>query len=1106
MKHFPSRKRKYILLTMVFLLAVALAVTILLPYVVDINNYKEFLITKAEEQLHRRVQIEKIQLHFINGIGIRCMGVIIGNLDGQGEFISAKNVFLKFKPIPLLDKELVIKKIILDHPRINIKRDAKGKLNLLAPKTAEEEAEKAEEIKWSLSSFTVGKIAIRKGQATFMDKAINKRGVLTEIKDLNLTVKKFELGRPFDLTLNAKLGRGKKKSSQVKLSARITGLTGDLIDPAKINLKAKIKITNFDMRTFVPYYKKYLPYEDLSGLADITLDYEGNLVDDFKLKAKVKAKSVRLIYQKKFTAPLTCRTASAQVSLTLKNDRLDMGITHIKVDTGHFDTSGKLYLNDLLSDKKSIQLEASCSPFTLEDAKPYIPFKTIPPKPADLINNSFCGGMFEDLSVTLDGEIRRFGELDKPENFGVLSASVKFTDIGLELADDYKFEQINGSVDLREGMLVFNELNANIGNSQLKIYDSQITNLYAKPQFDIQSTAYLSLNDNLIRQTLPATIDKMNPRGQASMYLQAKGDSQKLALNGVLNLNQVSYSYGSRLRKEAGHKNTLSFEGQLLDWQTHKLHRLTYSLGKSQVLINVEGIKPVRLDLQTDSFDMQDLRLIMPNLFTQGTKGLITADVRILGGAEDSSGMSVSGNMNLRQGRIQLAKYSPKMEGDGQLQFNILDKPDGLQISGKMDLTQVAYAYKDRLNKPRGQKNAISFRGILKDDKSLQLEELLFALESSEAKFTGTINDFTSMDSELKVTGEGIEIDHITSFATNILPDKVTISGGNLDVDIEISGPLTDSSRLAFKGDAKIYSTHLRRDDPHYQLDNLSAQLNYPGDSALTISLQAEQGNSEKFNFSNLIGKARLKKSKLLIQELSLDTYRGNLLLKGKLNYPPTPLRYDISFTAEKMDVKQLAQELNLIKDGVITGKLAAVGKLSNTGDGKNKFAGLNGILGLELTNGNIKRYGILAKIFSMISPGTIIDSSVPDFGTEGFPYKSIKGTFKIVNGVVSIENLVLSSDAWKIVTLGDIDLVNDKLALKVYVQPFQKFDNLISLIPGAGKILTGGKGGLLDTFFIVEGSFDSPEVTAKPLTSLAEKILGIFTRTLSLPFTIFSD
>ena len=66
--------------------------------------------------------------------------------------------------------------------------------------------------------------------------------------------------------------------------------------------------------------------------------------------------------------------------------------------------------------------------------------------------------------------------------------------------------------------------------------------------------------------------------------------------------------------------------------------------------------------------------------------------------------------------------------------------------------------------------------------------------------------------------------------------------------------------------------------------------------------------------------------------------------------------------------------------------------------------------------------------------------------------------------------------------------------------------DKLLTQIPVVGKILTAGdEGSLIKTYYDVNGSFENPNVTLVPLTSLGMKFMGLFKSILETPEEILS-
>ena len=73
-------------------------------------------------------------------------------------------------------------------------------------------------------------------------------------------------------------------------------------------------------------------------------------------------------------------------------------------------------------------------------------------------------------------------------------------------------------------------------------------------------------------------------------------------------------------------------------------------------------------------------------------------------------------------------------------------------------------------------------------------------------------------------------------------------------------------------------------------------------------------------------------------------------------------------------------------------------------------------------------------------------------------------------------------------------------------VKPLRTVDQVLTKIPIAGWLLTGSEKALLTAHFSIKGKSSDPEVVPIPITSLSEKVLGIFKRVLGLPGKLVTD
>jgi uncharacterized protein YhdP len=166
----------------------------------------------------------------------------------------------------------------------------------------------------------------------------------------------------------------------------------------------------------------------------------------------------------------------------------------------------------------------------------------------------------------------------------------------------------------------------------------------------------------------------------------------------------------------------------------------------------------------------------------------------------------------------------------------------------------------------------------------------------------------------------------------------------------------------------------------------------------------------------------------------------------------------------------------------------------------------LNGSLRLEMENGVIERFNILAKIFSILNVSQLLMGRFPDLKTKGLPYHQIMANIHIKDGVASTEDFLVDSDAIKITIFGKVDLGKNLIDAKIGIHPLVTLDTVLSKVPIAGYILTGKDKAFLSYLYEVKGDLDDPKIEAIPIKGLGEGFLGIIRRLLETPLRPFQE
>ncbi|MEW6413483.1 MAG: AsmA family protein [Candidatus Zixiibacteriota bacterium] len=141
-----------------------------------IEKAKEFAIEKGSAQLGRNITIDDAQVSFWGGIGVKLGNVAISNPPDMedGSFLTADNVDVKLRILPLFSGDFRIDKLVVNRPRISMRKEADGSNNYtfesLEKKAPPELVQKATpETKAAAAAVTFDRLEINEGYLSYVD-------------------------------------------------------------------------------------------------------------------------------------------------------------------------------------------------------------------------------------------------------------------------------------------------------------------------------------------------------------------------------------------------------------------------------------------------------------------------------------------------------------------------------------------------------------------------------------------------------------------------------------------------------------------------------------------------------------------------------------------------------------------------------------------------------------------------------------------------------------------------------------------------------------------------------------------------------------------------
>ena len=195
------------------LVVVIIAALVLIPMFVDVQKYKPMLESKVTEATGRPFSVgDDLSLSLFPWAGLSFSNLRLGNPAGftEKDFITLKSFEVRVKLLPLISKDIQIKRFVLNEPYIVLVKNKKGRANWEQPKQQSKDTSQPKEEKaptddssgfdLPISALTVGNLAIKNGTALWIDHTTDTR---QEISEINLALKDVSLERPVGLTFSA---------------------------------------------------------------------------------------------------------------------------------------------------------------------------------------------------------------------------------------------------------------------------------------------------------------------------------------------------------------------------------------------------------------------------------------------------------------------------------------------------------------------------------------------------------------------------------------------------------------------------------------------------------------------------------------------------------------------------------------------------------------------------------------------------------------------------------------------------------------------------------------------------------------------------------------
>lgn len=1051
-------------LLLFFLVSGLVGLALFLPRLIDVNAYRDDIIISLRHELNREVSFGRGAFSMKFGPTFTFDNLAVRE-KGGGDFLTAKRISVHLALLPLLEKRVVLRTVVVEGADLRLERDAAGRLNiddLLAPRPG-------------AYKLQLRKVQVNGGVLRWRDRSVAKDGFQAEARISTLLLSGIRPGKRGTVKLECTLPALTGAPGQISLSgsARLPDSGRPL---ATLELDMDAHIRRFDADRFWPYYGSHIPFGPTGGRLDISTSFKGT-PRLFSARGTLRLAGVSVNWPTVFHHPVNPRLAQLQYELKREKNAIDMPLLHFSADG--FTVRGSCRIQDVNGPDPRITAKASSEPFQLERVRNWIPYGIIADDASRYIEEHITGGLFRLESGLLDGRVSQIAHMEKGTNYNVLRIKGTVERGIVSYGPNVPaFTNIRGGLDLLGKDFILSGVSASFGGSPFRL-EGRITDypLLAPCSYPFQ----MEINPRSAEVAWLARLTGLSGLeygGNSRLVLKGSGMTSSYALSGEWDLKPASYSFPGIIRKQPGTVNSLSFSSLLSPTAT-RLNSLTYSLPplalSAAARLDYGAKSRLSFEVQTNQFLLNEALPILSRWRSYHPRGRLQAHVRGNGNPEEFSAMEYSGTVALQSFAFQPGE---KLRPVSNLNGSLILRGNGLEASS------ISMQYGSSF---------ITGRGRVRNFSSPEVE---ISLSSPQIHLRDLVTAPSRPDTAIRGLSASL------SLRDNVCVIR-SLSGQLNSSVFDISGRYVGGA--APSADLTLNSRHLDLDEL-LLLTGTEGEDDGGAKTDLRLRVVAEGSSYEKVRLNRLNLDLSRDSGIFYIHDLQAGLYGGKLSAKGRIAPDSARInRYDLNLSLEKVNAAQFLRALDATHE--VTGSLSLQGNVTARGANMTdiKRSAL-GNLRLRLEEGKLRKFNVLSKLFSLLNLSQLLKFQLPDMVHGGMPYNEIKGGFAVRDGSVATQDLFIKSDAINISVIGSADIVRELLDFTIGVQPLQTVDKVVNRIPVVGWLLTGKDRSVVTAYYEAKGSWSDPQVKSVSVKSLSKGAWNVFRRVFELPVRLFSD
>ena len=514
----------------------------------DVDNFKSIIVEKLEGLTGRKVAIDEAEIKFKKGISIRLKRLSIYAPNGRDRELLAKNAWCVVKLWPLLNREIKVKKIILDGAFLELVRDEQGKFNLGDPYSllAEQNSSRLFKV---IGASLIHRLSVLDSEIRFRDyyDLSGSEPISTSIDSIDLNINKRVFQNKYSVNLSGSIPN-KYRPTVFELSGGIRSFE-NIRENQPISLQGKVKLDHLYLDQLRPYLKNVLSKVPGDTKLSLQTDISGN--QGGSLRAKGKLKYSREIIEQKPVLRSMDSLSKGEIDYSLKLDKDSIEIENIRVGSGLNVFSGNGKMTGYKTKDSALSFVVQTDEFKVRETSRHFPLILFPKIAHKKLNDFFSEGSLRIKSLKFDGSLEQLKSLDYKENQDPFTAEISFREMEfrspLPLA-----KKITGFLTYKNGDGFIEIVKANFKGLPLGNIKGTVKSITKNPLIDLsmkseQDLGKLSLvlKQSIAEKSFKNILDdyqEVEGKGLLEAKLQGPlNEMEKTSITAVLSANKASF-------------------------------------------------------------------------------------------------------------------------------------------------------------------------------------------------------------------------------------------------------------------------------------------------------------------------------------------------------------------------------------------------------------------------------------------------------------------------------------------------------------------------------------------------------------------------------------